>query len=252
MYYVCLLEGNAPVSANQIVTINGSIKNNDVKVTFTETSFIFTGSEWNVYTPPTEVDVNITGIVSGQQVNDTYQVCVSADIEIPEALSGNRFLFQITIDGVEKSIYAYRVSGKNQFLLVIETSKLQVKDYAVPIVVKAMSEIETATIPMNIVSDFTFYLYPDNKFYERPEYATTLDLHYGISTNKTLALYTKDSAVCAAANKINLNSVFYPVSESSGIWYNDCRPHQGMLSTAVQSCRRADLSSVKRGQPVRH
>lgn len=220
LYYVCLNDVGEAVSANQIVTIDGSIKNEDVKVVFTETSFIFTGSEWNVYTPPTEVDVNITGVDSGQQVDDVYHVYVSADTEIPEAVANNRFLFFVTIDGVEKSIFAYRVAGANQFLLVIETSKLQVKDYAVPIVIKATSGIETATIPMNIASDFTFYLYPDNKFYEQPEYATTLTLHAGLSSSSKLVLFTTEEAVCAAVNQIDLNSVFYPTTSSSGIWYN--------------------------------
>lgn len=131
LYYVCLLDVGKAVSANQVVTIDGSIKNSDVEVVFTKTSFVFTGSEWNVCENPTddeeeEVRTFAVSTVSAQDSNTRYLICFDTGEELPSNANDCWNNNVVYIDGVEQtgSGVNYTILN-NQLVLCLQYARLE-------------------------------------------------------------------------------------------------------------------------------
>ena len=131
LYYVCLLDAGKSVSANQVVTIDGSIKNNDVEVVFTKTSFVFTGSEWNVCDNPTddeeeEVRTFAVSTVSAQDSNTRYLIYFDTGEELPSNANECWNNNVVYIDGVEQtgSGVNYTIIS-NKLVLCLQYTRLE-------------------------------------------------------------------------------------------------------------------------------
>lgn len=176
LYYVCLADVNKSVAANQVVTVDGSIRNDDVEVVFTKTSFIFTGSEWNIYTAVPEepelpgesetIEFKFTGINKAflHTTNDWF-IYLDTSVLVPGTPDSTTYRLEVNVDGNDlgEQNFTLASDNKNPLFLALSQSQLQVGDKAVEIVVKTKTGEE-----VTLVEDFTFYLNVDGTFTTTP------------------------------------------------------------------------------------
>ena len=176
LYYVCLADVNKSVSANQVVTVDGSIRNDDVEVVFTKTSFIFTGSEWNLYTAVPEepekpdesetIEFKFTGINKAflHTTNDWF-IYLDTSVLMPGTPDSTTYRLEVSVDGNDlgEQNFTLAADNKNPLFLALSQSQLQVGDKAKEITIKAKSGEE-----VSLTEDFTFYLNTDGTFTTTP------------------------------------------------------------------------------------
>lgn len=235
IWYVCLAEGGATVEAGAKVTIDGTVKGTDYVTIFTPQTFVFTGSEWNVYDGSS--DVRFTGISSGKWYEDRERwfVYLNTDKIVPGTVDKTRYFLQVYVDGKNLGYVGFDKSSEtnNPLFLPFTKDQLSVGDKQVEIVVKAENVTGTdmeidEKYTVNFAEDFTFFLNPDGTF-------TTTKIYDGaLSLNQDLEDTDKDNIKLNTTENIWSDALVssngwsnddYPLEadDTTGVWLNDTR-----------------------------
>lgn len=235
LWYVGLSEGDAAVEAGARVTIDGSVKGTDYETVFTSQTFVFTGSEWNIYDGSS--DVKFTGIYSGAWYadRDKWFIYLNTDKIVPGTVDKTRFYLRVYVDGQDLGDIGFDKSGgtNNPLFLPFTKDQLSVGEKQREIVVKARNATGTDYATgekyiVNFVEDFTFYLNPNGTFTTTKVYEGVLSLNQDLeNTNiNDIKLNTTENiwsdALIASNGWSNEN---YPLEadDTTGIWVNDTK-----------------------------